>query len=100
MTTSICCLQVLYTLDTCRLQVTKVTKGALNASQSEEARDSICLARPEHLHRGSFYSKFLPRALALLKGTPVPRKCYILTKQVILFRMRLNMTFLLQYLTK
>ncbi len=38
--TSICCLPVLYILDTCRLQVTKVTKGALNASQSEEARDS------------------------------------------------------------
>ncbi len=50
--TSTCCLRVLYILDTCRLQVTKVTKGALNASQSEEARDSICLARPEHLHRG------------------------------------------------
>ena len=43
---------VLYILDTCRLQVTKVTKGTLNASQSEEARDSICLARPEHLSRG------------------------------------------------
>ena len=38
---SACCLGVLYILDTCRLQVTKVTKGALNASQSEEARDSI-----------------------------------------------------------
>ncbi len=61
---------VLYILDTCRLQFTKVTKGALNASQSEEARDSICLAGPEHLHRGSFYSKFLHRALTLLKDTP------------------------------
>ncbi len=50
--TSISCLRVLYILDTCCLQVTKVTKGALNASQSEEARDLICLARPEHLFRG------------------------------------------------
>ncbi len=30
----------IYILDTCCLQVTKVTKGALNASQSEEARNS------------------------------------------------------------
>ncbi len=44
---------VLYILDTCRLQVTTVTKGALNANQSEGVGDSICLARPEHLHRGS-----------------------------------------------
>ncbi len=70
--TSICCLLVLYILDTCRLQVTEVTKGALNATQSEEARDSICLARPEHLFRGSFYSKFLYRYIAPLKGTPGP----------------------------
>ncbi len=34
---------VLYILDTCRLQVTKVTKGALNSSQLKEARDSIIL---------------------------------------------------------
>ncbi len=68
--TSICCLLVLYILDTCRLQVTKVTKGALNASQSEAARDSICLARPEHLH--AFYSKFLYRFIVPLKGTPDP----------------------------
>ncbi len=32
-------------LDTCRLQVAKVTKGALNLSQSGEARRSIT----EHL---------------------------------------------------
>ncbi len=51
--TSICCLHVLYILDTCHLQITKVTKGALNANQSEGVRDSIYLARPEHLHRGS-----------------------------------------------
>ncbi len=44
---------VLYILDTCHLQVTKVTKGALNASQSEGVGDSICLAWHEHLHRGS-----------------------------------------------
>ncbi len=69
---STCCLLVLYILDTCRLQVTKVTKGALNVNQSEEARDSICLAWPEHLLRGSFYSKFIYRYIVPLKGTPGP----------------------------
>ncbi len=65
--TSICCLQVLYMLDTCRLQVTKVTKGALNASQLDGVGDSICLAWPEHRPApGVFYSKFLHRDLALL----------------------------------
>ncbi len=49
------CLRVLYILDTCRLQVTKVTKGALNASQSEGVGDSICQAQPGHLHRGLLF---------------------------------------------
>ncbi len=77
------------------MQVTKVTKGALDRSQSEEARRSICLARPEHLHRGLFYSKFLYRPLTSLEHTGIPRRCYILTKQVILFQIRPNMTLLL-----
>ncbi len=58
---------VLYILDTCHLQVTKVTKGALNVSQSEGVWDSICLARPELPAPGVFYSKFFLRDLALLK---------------------------------
>ncbi len=66
------CLRVLYILDTCRLQVTKVTNGALYVSQSEEAHNSIRLARPEHLFQGSFYSKFLYHYIAPLKGTPGP----------------------------
>ncbi len=43
--------------------------GPLNASQSEEARDSICLAQPEHLFRGSFYSKFIHQYIAPFKAT-------------------------------
>ncbi len=40
-----------YILEACCLQVAKVTKGALIASQSEAVGDSIYPARPEHLHR-------------------------------------------------
>ncbi len=86
---------VLFILDTCRLQVTKVTKGALNRDQSEEARRSICLAWPEHLCRETSISKFCLRALTFLICTGTRRGWYILTLQVISFKIRPNMAFLL-----
>ncbi len=85
---------VLYILDTCRLQVTKVTKGALNQSQSEEARHSTCLAQPEHLPRETSISKFCLRPLTSLIHTGTRRGWYILTLQVISFHIRPSMAFL------
>ncbi len=77
---------VLYMLDTCCLQVTKVTKGALNQSQSEDARRSTCLAQPEHMCRETSISKFCLRPLTSLIYTGARRGWYILTLQVISFK--------------
>ncbi len=86
---------VLYILDTCRLQVTKVTKGAQNRGQSEEARRSICLARPEHLRRETSISKLRLGPLTSLIHTGTRRGWYILTLQVISVNIRPNMALLL-----
>ncbi len=51
------------------MQVTKVTKGALNSSQSEEARCSIILRGLNTCLSWSFYSNFLYRYIAPFKAT-------------------------------
>ena len=60
---------VLYILNTCRLQVTQGTKGALNSSQSEEARCSIIPRDLNTCLNWPFYSNFLYRFIAPLRAT-------------------------------